>query len=135
METQLPSAALFFLVVCIASIYLIASTGEDPVPFFPGLETGQGHVNRANSMGTRKISGEVLMMVMPASQLGGAQDNRHQNSTDARPSQQPRRDADKTKQKCLLANDAFELPGRCANGFKSVKPDIPCNRDLKNVTR
>ena len=42
--------------------------------------------------------------------------------------------ADQTKQKCLLANDTFELPGRCANGFqKPVKPDIPCNRDLKNV--
>ena len=39
--------------------------------------------------------------------------------------QQPCRNADQTKQKCLLANDAFELPGRCANGFqKPVKPDI-----------
>ena len=62
------------------------------------------------------------------------QDNRHQNSADAVAQQQPRRNADQTKQKCLLANDAFELPGRCANGFqKSVKPDIPRNRDLKNV--
>ena len=34
----------------------------------------------------------------------------------------------------MLTNDAFELPGRCANGFqKTVKPDIPRNRDLENV--
>ena len=48
------------------------------------------------------------------------QDNRHQNSADAVAQQQPRRNADQTKQKCLLANDAFELPGRCANGFQTV---------------
>ena len=74
------------------------------------------------------------MVVMPASNWVELQDNRNQNSANAVAQQQPRRNTEQTKQKCLLANDAFELPGRCANGFqKSVKPDIPYNRDLKNV--
>ncbi len=85
-------------------------------------------------MDPRKITGEVLMVVMPVSNWMECKTTGTKNSADAVAQQPPRRNADQTKQKCLLANDAFELPGRCANGFqKSVKPDIPCNRDLKNV--
>ena len=66
MELGSPGAALFFL-VCIASVYLVASTGETLAAIFPGLEQDKSTVNKANSMEPRKITGEVLMVVMPAS--------------------------------------------------------------------
>ena len=101
---------------------------------FPGLEQDKSTVNKANSYRTKEDHRRSADGGDACIQLDGVQDNRHQNSADAVAQQQPRRNADQTKQKCLLANDAFELPGRCANGFqKSVKPDVPCNRDLKNV--
>ena len=58
-----------FFLVCIASVYLIASTGETLAAIFPGLEQDKSTVNRENSMEPRKITGEVLMVVMPASNL------------------------------------------------------------------
>ena len=56
-----------FFLVCITSVYLVASTGETLAAIFPGLEQDKSTVNRANSMEPRKITGEVLMVVMPAS--------------------------------------------------------------------
>ncbi len=66
MELRSPGAALFFL-VCIASVYLVASTGETLAAIFPGLEQDKSTVSRANSTEPTKITGEVLMVVMPAS--------------------------------------------------------------------
>ena len=123
-----------FFLVCITSVYLVASTGETLAAIFPGLGTGQKHRQQGEQHRTKEDHRRSADGGDACIQLDGVQDNRHQNSADAVAQQQPRRNADQTKQKCLLANDAFELPGRCANGFqKSVKPDIPCNRDLKNV--
>ena len=62
-----PRVLRCFFLVCIASVYLIASTGETLAAIFPGLEQDKSTVNRANSMEPRKITGEVLMVVMPAS--------------------------------------------------------------------
>ena len=64
-----PRVLRCFFLVCIASVYLIASTGETLAAIFPGLEQDKSTVNRANSMESRKITGEVLMVVMPASNL------------------------------------------------------------------
>ena len=64
MELRSPGAALFFL-VCIASVYLVASTGETLAAIFPGLEQDKSTVSRANSTEPTKITGEVLMVVMP----------------------------------------------------------------------
>ena len=133
MELGSPGAALFFL-----SLHRIRIFGSlhrrDPGCHFPGLGAGQEHRQQGKQHRTEEDHGRGADGGDARIQLGGAQDNRHQNSADAVAKQQSCRNADQTKQKCLLANDAFELPGRCANGFqKSVKPDIPCNRDLKNV--
>ena len=56
-----------FFLVCIASVYLVASTGETLAAIFPGLEQDKSTVNKANSIEPRKITGDVLMVVMPAS--------------------------------------------------------------------
>ena len=64
-----PRVLRCFFLVCIASVYLIASTGETLAAIFPGLEQDKSTVNRENSMEPRKITGEVLMVVMPASNL------------------------------------------------------------------
>lgn len=66
MELCSPAAAPFFL-VCITSVYLVASTGETLAAIFPGLEQDKSTVNKANSIEPRKITGEVLMVVMPVS--------------------------------------------------------------------
>ena len=133
MELRSPGAALFFL-----GLHRIRIFGSlhrrDLSCHFSGLGTGQKHRQQGEQHRTKEDHRRCADGGDACIQLGGAQDNRHQNSADAIAQQQPRRNADQTKQKCLLANDAFELPGRCANGFqKSVKPDIPYNRDLKNV--
>ena len=133
MELRSPGAALFFL-----GLHRICIFGSlhrrNPGCHFPGLGAGQKHRQQGKQHGANKDHRRSADGGDACIQLGGAQDNRHQNSTDAIAQQQPRRNADQTKQKCLLANDAFELPGRCANGFqKPVKPDIPRNRDLENV--
>ena len=133
MELRSPGAALFFL-----GLHRICIFGSlhrrNPGCHFPGLGAGQKHRQQGKQHGANKDHRRSADGGDACIQLDGVQDNRHQNSADAVAQQQPRRNADQTKQKCLLANDAFELPGRCANGFqKSVKPDIPCNRDLKNV--
>ena len=46
---------------------MAASTGETLAAIFPGLEQDRSTVSRANSMEPTKITGEVLMVVMPAS--------------------------------------------------------------------
>ena len=56
-----------FFLVCIASVYLVASTGETLAAIFPGLEQDKSTVNKANSIEPMKITGDVLMVVMPAS--------------------------------------------------------------------
>ena len=133
MELRSPGAALFFL-----GLHRICIFGSlhrrNPGCHFPGLGAGQKHRQQGKQHGANKDHRRSADGGDACIQLGGAQDNRHQNSANAIAQQQPRRNADQTKQKCLLANDAFELPGRCANGFqKPVKPDIPRNRDLENV--
>ena len=47
--------------------YPAIAQGLPKVAIFPGLEQDRSTVNRANSMEPRKITGEVLMVVMPAS--------------------------------------------------------------------
>ena len=133
MELRSPGAALFFL-----GLHCIRIFGSlhrrNPGCHFSGLGAGQEHCQQSKQHGANKDHRRGADGSDAHLQLGGAQDNRNQNSANAVAQQQPRRNTDQTKQKCLLANDAFELPGRCANGFqKSVKPDIPCNRDLENV--
>lgn len=133
MELRSPGAALFFL-----GLHRICIFGSlhrrNPGCHFPGLGAGQKHRQQGKQHGANKDHRRSADGGDARIQLGGAQDNRHQNSANAIAQQQPRRNANQTKQKCLLANDAFELPGRCANGFqKPVKPDIPRNRDLENV--
>ena len=54
-----------FFLICITSVYLVASTGETLAAIFPGLEQDKSTVNKANSIEPRKITGEVLMVVMP----------------------------------------------------------------------
>ena len=85
---------------------------------FSGLGTGQKHRQQGEQHRTKEDHRRSADGGDACIQLDGVQDNRHQNSADAVAQQQPRRNADQTKQKCLLANDAFELPGRCANGFQ-----------------
>ena len=133
MELCSPDAAPFFL--GLHHIRIFGSLHRrDLGCHFSGLGTGQKHRQQGKQHGPKEDHRRSADGGDACIQLDGVQDNRHQNSADAVAQQQPRRNADQTKQKCLLANDAFELPGRCANGFqKSVKPDIPCNRDLKNV--
>ena len=133
MELRSPEAAPFFL-----GLHHICIFGSlhrrNPGCHFPGLGAGQKHRQQGKQHGANKDHRRSADGGDACIQLGGAQDNRHQNSANAIAQQQPRRNANQTKQKCLLANDAFELPGRCANGFqKPVKPDIPRNRDLENV--
>ena len=65
MELRSPGAALFFL--SLYRVYLVASTGETLAAIFPGLEQDKSTVNKANSMEPTKITGEVLMVVMPTS--------------------------------------------------------------------
>ena len=117
----LPGAAPFFL-----GLHCIRIFGSlhrrNLAAIFPGLSR-KSTVSRANSTGANKDHRRGADGSDAHLQLGGAQDNRYQNSADAVAQQQPRRNADQTKQKCLLANDAFELPGRCANGFQK-----PANR-------
>ena len=133
MELRSPGAALFFLGlhrICIFGSLHRRNSGCH----FPGLGAGQKHRQQGKQHGANKDHRRSADGGDACIQLGGAQDNRYQNSANAVAQQQSCRNADQTKQKCLLANDAFELPGRCANGFqKPVKPDIPCNRDLENV--
>ena len=135
MELCSPDAAPFFL--GLHHIRIFGSLHRrDLGCHFSGLRTGQKHRQQGKQHGPKEDHRRSADGGDACIQLDGLQDNRHQNSADAVAQQQPRRNADQTKQKCLLANDAFELPGRCANGFqKSVKPDIPCNRDLKNVMK
>ena len=45
----------------------IDRTGETLAAIFPGLEQDKSTVNKANSIEPRKITGDVLMVVMPAS--------------------------------------------------------------------
>ena len=133
MELGSPGAALFFL-----GLHCIRIFGSlhrrDLGCHFSGLGTGQEHRQQGKQHRTKEDHRRCADGGDACIQLGGAQDNRNQNGANAVAQQQPRRNTDQTKQKCLLANDAFELPGRCANGFqKPVKPDIPRNRDLENV--
>ena len=108
MELRSPGAALFFL-----GLHCIRIFGSlhrrNPGCHFPGLGAGQEHRQQGKQHGTKEDHRRCADACI---QLGGAQDNRHQNSADAVAQQQPRRNADQTKQKCLLANDTFELPGR-----------------------
>ena len=46
---------------------MVASTGETLAAIFPGLEQDKSTVSKANSIEPRKITGDVLMVVMPAS--------------------------------------------------------------------
>ena len=133
MELRSPDAAPFFL--GLHHIRIFGSLHRrDLGCHFSGLGTGQKHRQQGKQHGPKEDHRRSADGGDACIQLDGVQDNRHQNSADAVAQQQPRRNTDQTKQKCLLANDAFELPGRCANGFqKSVKPDIPYNRDLENV--
>ena len=133
MELRSPGTAPFFL--RLHRIRIFGSLHRRNLGcHFSGLGAGQEHCQQSKQHGANKDHRRGADDSDAHPQLGGAQDNRYQNSADAVAQQQPRRNADQTKQKCLLTNDTFELPGRCANGFqKSVKPDIPCNRDLENV--
>ena len=66
MELGSPGAALFFL-----GLHRIRIFGSlhrrDPGCHFPGLGAGQEHRQQGKQHGTKKIMGEVLMVVMPAS--------------------------------------------------------------------
>ena len=109
---------------------------RDPGCHFSGLGTGQKHRQQGEQHRTKEDHRRSADGGDACIQLDGVQDNRHQNSADAVAQQQPRRNADQTKQKCLLANDAFELPGALCQWFSEVrKPDVPCNRDLKKCYR
>ena len=120
MELCSPDAAPFFL--GLHHIRIFGSLHRrDPGCHFSGLGAGQEHCQQSKQHGANKDHRRGADGSDAHLQLGGAQDNRHQNSADAIAQQQPRRNADQTKQKCLLANDTFELKNMQNCGKKPIK--------------
>ena len=96
MELGSPGAALFFL-----SLHCIRIFGSlyrrDPGCHFSGLGTGQKHRQQGKQHGTKEDHRRSADGGDACIQLGGAQDNRYQNSADAVAQQQSCRNADQTK--------------------------------------